>query len=115
MEVPVLRTAISQFRGLSLKKQQIIFHERGVIPPRSKFMEPTIAQKTPIPVELQAGKTIYWCACGRSANQPYCDGSHTGSAFAPKPYTPTASGTAYLCACKQSKNAPLCDGSHKSL
>src|SRR6266853_4776846 len=85
------------------------------IPQRSKFMEPTIAQKAPIPVELEGGKAIYWCACGRSANQPYCDGSHTGSAFAPKPYTPAASGTAYLCACKRSKNAPLCDGTHKSL
>jgi CDGSH-type Zn-finger protein len=78
-------------------------------------MEPTIAQKAPIPVELETGKTIYWCACGRSANQPYCDGSHTGSAFAPKAYTPAVSGTAYLCACKHSKNAPLCDGTHKSL
>jgi CDGSH-type Zn-finger protein len=78
-------------------------------------MEPTIAQKAPIPVELEAGKMIYWCACGRSANQPYCDGSHAGSAFAPKAYTPAVNGTAYLCACKHSKNAPLCDGSHKSL
>jgi CDGSH-type Zn-finger protein len=78
-------------------------------------MEPKIAQKGPIQAELQAGKTIYWCACGRSANQPYCDGSHAGSTFGPKPYTPTASGTAYLCACKHSKNAPLCDGSHQSL
>jgi len=78
-------------------------------------MEPKIVQKAPIPVELEGGKTIHWCACGRSANQPYCDGSHTGSVFAPKPYTPTVSGPADLCACKHSKNAPLCDGSHKSL
>jgi CDGSH-type Zn-finger protein len=78
-------------------------------------MEPRIAQKSPIRVELEAGKTIYWCACGQSANQPYCDGSHKGSTFVSKPYTPAASGTAYLCACKHSKNAPLCDGSHKSL
>ena len=78
-------------------------------------MEPKIAQKGPIPVELEEGKTIYWCACGQSANQPYCDGSHKGTAFSPKPYTPTSTGTAYLCACKHSKNAPLCDGSHQSL
>jgi len=78
-------------------------------------MEPKIAQKSPVPVSLEAGKTIYWCACGQSANQPYCDGSHVGTAFAPKAYTPTAGGTAYLCACKRSKAAPLCDGSHKSL
>ena len=57
-------------------------------------MEPKIVQKAHIPVELQGGKTIYWSACGRSANQPYCDGSHMGSVFAPKPYTPAVSGTA---------------------
>ena len=78
-------------------------------------MEPKIAQKSPMAVELEAGKAIYWCSCGRSANQPYCDGSHAGSSFSPKAYTPTVSGTAYLCACKRSKNAPLCDGSHQSL
>ena len=78
-------------------------------------MEPTIFQKAPMPVVLEAGKAIYWCACGRSANQPYCDGSHKGSVFAPKHYTPAVSGTAYLCACKHTKNAPLCDGTHKSL
>ena len=78
-------------------------------------MEAKIAQKGPIPVELEAGKTLYWCTCGRSANQPYCDGSHAGSTFGPMPYTPPSSGTAYLCACKRSKNAPLCDGSHQSL
>ncbi len=78
-------------------------------------MEPKIAQKAPIPVELVGGETIYWCTCGQSANQPFCDGSHAGSTFTPKPYTPVASGTAYLCACKHSKNAPFCDGSHESL
>lgn len=78
-------------------------------------MQPKIAQKVPIPVELEAGKAIYWCACGQSANQPYCDGSHAGSTFGPKQYTPATTGTAYLCACKQTKNPPLCDGSHQSL
>jgi CDGSH-type Zn-finger protein len=78
-------------------------------------MEPKIAQKSPLAVELEGGKTIYWCSCGKSANQPYCDGSHVGSAFSPAPYTPVASGTAYLCACKRSKNAPLCDGTHTAL
>jgi len=78
-------------------------------------MEPKIAQKAPVAIEVEAGKAIYWCTCGLSANQPYCDGGHAGSEFAPKPYTPEASGTAYLCACKYTKNAPLCDGAHKSL
>jgi CDGSH iron-sulfur domain-containing protein 3 len=78
-------------------------------------MEPNIAQKGPIPVELEARKTIYWCGCGQSANQPYCDGSHAGSEFGPLPYTPTKTGTHYLCACKRTGKAPLCDGSHQAL
>jgi CDGSH iron-sulfur domain-containing protein 3 len=78
-------------------------------------MEAKIAQKGPVPVEVEAGKTIYWCACGQSAKQPYCDGSHAGSEFSPLPYTPTTTGTAYLCACKRFGRPPLCDGSHKAL
>jgi CDGSH-type Zn-finger protein len=78
-------------------------------------MAPKIAQKAPMPVALEAGKTVYWCSCGESANQPYCDGSHKGTAFVPTPYTATESGTAYLCGCKHSKNGALCDGSHTSL
>ncbi len=77
--------------------------------------EPTIAQKAPYGVAVEAGKTYYWCACGKSANQPFCDGTHKGSEFAPKPYTADKDGTAYLCGCKHTHNAPLCDGSHKSL
>ncbi len=78
-------------------------------------MEPTIAQKSPIAVELEAGKTVYWCSCGLSAKQPFCDGSHKGSGLSPLAYTPEKSGTAYMCACKHTKNAPLCDGAHKAL
>jgi CDGSH-type Zn-finger protein len=78
-------------------------------------MEAKIAKKGPVPVEVEAGKTIYWCACGQSGNQPYCDGSHAGSEFGPLPYTPTTTGTAYLCACQRSGSPPLCDGSHKTL
>jgi CDGSH-type Zn-finger protein len=78
-------------------------------------MEPTIAQNSPIEVEVEAGEVIYWCSCGLSGNQPYCDGSHAGSGFVPKAYTPEETGTAYLCACKHTKNPPLCDGSHNSL
>ena len=78
-------------------------------------MEPVIAQKGPFAVPLEAGKTVWWCACGRSAQQPFCDGSHKGSEFAPKPFTPTATATAYLCGCKNSANAPLCDGTHATL
>lgn len=76
---------------------------------------PTIAQKSPIPIELEAGKTYYWCSCGNSANQPFCDGSHKGSEFAPKAFTAEESKTGYLCACKHTSNPPFCDGSHKGL
>ena len=49
-----------------------------------KMEKPTIAGKTPIPVQLEAGKTYAWCSCGNSSNQPFCDGSHKGSSFVPK-------------------------------
>ncbi len=79
------------------------------------MVEPTIAQKAPYGVEVEAGKTYYWCACGKSAKQPFCDGSHKGSEFAPKPYAADKDGTAYFCGCKHTNNAPMCDGAHKSL
>ena len=74
-----------------------------------------VAQKGPYPQTVEAGKTYYWCACGRSANKPYCDGSHKAVGLAPKPFVAEKSATAYLCGCKQSKNAPYCDGTHQSL
>jgi len=77
--------------------------------------EATIAQKAPYATPVEAGKTYYWCACGVSKNQPFCDGSHKGSTFAPLPFTAEKDGTAYLCGCKATKNAPFCDGGHKSL
>ena len=80
-----------------------------------KMSEPTIAQKSPYPVELEAGKSYFWCACGRSAKQPFCDGSHKGSDFTPVNYEATESKTVYFCGCKHSAQKPLCDGSHKKL
>jgi len=77
--------------------------------------EPTIAQKGPIAVEVEAGKSYYWCSCGRSAGQPFCDGSHKGSDFVPVKYTAPETKTAYFCACKHSANPVLCDGSHAKL
>lgn len=76
---------------------------------------PIIAQNAPYPVELEAGRTYFWCACGASKNQPFCDGSHKGGFFNPIKFTAEASKTAYLCGCKHSKSAPFCDGSHKAL
>ena len=78
-------------------------------------MEPKIAQKAPYVVEVEAGKAYYWCACGESKNQPYCDGSHKTTAFVPISFSPNESGPKYLCGCKHSKNKPFCDGTHKTL
>ncbi|GAB6047934.1 hypothetical protein JCM19379_17610 [Methyloparacoccus murrellii] len=77
--------------------------------------EPTIAQKAPCPVDVEAGKTYYWCACGKSAKQPFCDGSHKGSAFAPVQFVPEQTGKVWFCGCKHSHKGALCDGTHKTL
>jgi len=77
--------------------------------------KPTIAAREPIAVDLSQGEEYYWCACGRSQNQPFCDGSHRGTDFTPKPFRATETGEAWLCRCKHSDNAPFCDGTHASL
>ena len=76
---------------------------------------PHIAGKAPLPVDVKAGETYFWCSCGQSKKQPFCDGSHKGSEFTPKSWTADADKKAFFCACKNTKNAPLFDGSHKSL
>lgn len=77
--------------------------------------EPTIAQKSPYPLAVTAGQTYAWCACGKSKNQPLCDGSHKGSGFAPTLYKAEKDGVVYFCGCKHSSNGALCDGTHKTL
>ena len=77
--------------------------------------EPRIAQKSPFATEVEAGETYYWCACGRSANQPFCDGSHKGTGIEPVAFTAEVTGTVYLCGCKRTDKAPFCDGSHNGL
>ena len=77
--------------------------------------EPTVAQKAPYPVEVEAGKKYFWCACGKSGRQPFCDGSHEGTDITPLAYTAEESRTLYFCGCKYTKGVPLCDGSHNSL
>ncbi len=74
-----------------------------------------IASKTPFAVEVEEGKTYYWCACGKSASQPFCDGSHKDTDFTPVKYTAEKTETVYFCGCKQTANAPMCDGSHSNL
>ncbi len=78
-------------------------------------MKGHVAARAPIPVEVVAGKSYWWCACGQSKNQPFCDGSHKGSAFTPVEYTATESKKVFFCACKQTDNRPLCDGTHNKL
>ncbi len=77
--------------------------------------EPTIAQKGPYAVQVEAGKSYYWCACGLSANQPFCDGSHKATDLNPMKFEATESKTVYLCGCKHTANPVFCDGSHAKL
>lgn len=75
--------------------------------------KPIIADTKPIKTTLVKGEDYYFCTCGRSSNQPFCDGSHSGTSFKPKAFTAEEDGDNYLCACKHTANAPFCDGSHK--
>lgn len=77
--------------------------------------QPVIAGKAPIAVDVEAGKTYYWCACGKSANQPFCDGKHKGTGITPMAYTPDAAAKVFMCACKQTSKSPMCDGTHRKL
>lgn len=75
---------------------------------------PVVAKKTPKLITLQPG-THYWCSCGQSKNQPFCDGSHQGGEFVPLPLHIRDKADVALCQCKHSSNKPFCDGSHKDL
>ena len=76
--------------------------------------KPIIAERVPAVLELEPG-TYHWCACGRSQNQPFCDGSHKGTGLSPVAFELTEKKTVALCQCKHTKNPPFCDGSHKNL
>lgn len=76
---------------------------------------PIIAQKSPFPVEVTAGKTYFWCACGKSAKQPFCDGSHKDTSITPVKWEAPEDKKVFFCGCKASSKTPLCDGSHNKL
>ena len=76
--------------------------------------DPKIAQKRPCVLEVEAG-TYWWCACGLSQKQPYCDGSHKGTEFRPLKVQIPENKKIYWCCCKHTGNKPFCDGTHKTL
>ncbi|MDP2208171.1 MAG: CDGSH iron-sulfur domain-containing protein [Bacteroidota bacterium] len=76
--------------------------------------EPKIAQKAPIVLELEPGK-YYWCACGLSTNQPFCNGAHKTTDIKPEMFELAEKSKIALCGCKHTKNKPKCDGTHKTL
>lgn len=76
--------------------------------------EPIVAQKKPYVLELEPGE-YYYCTCGRSETQPFCDGSHKGTGFSPKVFTVTEKKKYGICGCRHSDNQPFCNGAHKEL
>ena len=76
--------------------------------------QPVVAQNAPYPIEVEAGKSYFWCACGKSGQQPFCDGSHQGTSILPEKFTATESKKVYFCGCKKTAKSPLCDGSHSA-
>jgi CDGSH-type Zn-finger protein len=74
-----------------------------------------IAQKGPYAVEVEAGKTYFWCRCGRSQSQPFCDGSHKTTDINPLKYVAEENTKLFFCGCKRTATPPLCDGSHNKL
>lgn len=81
----------------------------------TEMAAPVVAQPKPYLVRLEGGRTYFWCACGRSAMQPFCDGSHQGTGLAPRRIVATCSEEVLLCGCKQTCGAPFCDGTHTNL
>ncbi len=72
------------------------------------------AADVPYGIDVEGGKSYFWCACGKSAKQPFCDGSHAGTDFTPVKFDAAESTKVFFCGCKATKNSPTCDGSHKA-
>ena len=77
--------------------------------------EAIIAQRSPYGIDVEEGKTYWWCTCGRSAKQPFCDGSHKVTSMTPLKYTADNSTKVWFCGCKQTAGQPMCDGAHNKL
>lgn len=76
--------------------------------------DPVVCQKAPYVLEVEPG-TYWWCSCGKSSKQPFCDGSHKGSAFKPEKVQVTEKKKVAFCGCKHSNKGALCDGTHRGL
>lgn len=74
--------------------------------------KPFCPNRAPIPIKVEAGKEYYYCTCGKSKTQPFCDGAHQGTNFKPLVYKAEKDGEVYFCNCKRSKKGPMCDGTH---
>lgn len=77
--------------------------------------DPVVAQKGPFALQIEAGRTYAWCACGRSSNQPLCDGSHKDTGLSPVVFKADETKEVYFCGCKQTDSRPYCDGTHGTL
>ncbi len=103
--------------GIVPKGPEIDFsqaHERNVTKKEKSMSEqPVASQNEPYAVEVEAGKDYYWCACGRSKTQPYCDGSHEGTGIEPLAFTAEKTEQVHLCGCRKTATPPFCDGAHK--
>jgi CDGSH-type Zn-finger protein len=77
--------------------------------------ERVVAQKGPYQIDVVEGKAYFWCRCGRSAKQPFCDGAHKGTGLEPMRFVASSTGTVNVCGCKSTDDEPFCDGSHNML
>lgn len=77
--------------------------------------KPTRVSDTPYTIDVESGKSYFWCSCGKSNSQPFCDGSHNGSDFTPVKFIATETKKVFFCGCKSTKSQPMCDGSHQEI